>query len=1324
MGSEVAPEKALAPNPTNEATGIDIQKDDSMDFSQLAAGVFHQADLERDIGLKADKLLADQADERDQKRLKKTQLEKERYSNVVVNLEQKLTRPSAPATKAKLRADILSAKEKIATLEVELQQIEARINSRHVDVTTSLDEETGNGRGGGQLPDESRRAFLIRTGKITPFSQMPENEPQDPGDLAAVLGHAEDEALIDAEEEKLREQEVPASHRELRKPGFIDAAPSVTDVDSDEISDRPVKRRKTTQIRPPRQKSASEGSEDNYEPDQDDEELSVAEEPVEVESDDEDFRMDTTPPRKARKGKNKRVMTKRAQKIDEDDDVADEEEVDLAGVDDGNEDVYQARLKSWVERRSAARKAEIKKKQREAANSREAQGDSASEEVQPEAQAEEMDDKKEWNRPHPTIEDASFEGGLKIPGDIFPSLFDYQKTGVKWLWELYGEQVGGIVGDEMGLGKTIQIIAFLAGLHYSGLLDKPVIIVTPATVMKQWVNEFHQWWPPMRVSVLHSSGSGMLNPGAEDEFEEELARQPRGGKKQQFPKYGVAASTIVGRVFKHGHVLITTYAGLQTYAEILLRQNWGYAVLDEGHKIRNPHAQVTIYCKEIRTPNRIILSGTPMQNNLTELWSLYDFVFPMRLGTLVDFRSQFDIPIREGGHANASNLQVETAARCAEALKDAISKYLLQRFKVDVAADLPKMTELVLKCRLTQTQRSAYEEFLASPELAAIFDGRQNPLSGITHLSKICNHPDLLRHETQEKYLEAEKKREKQSGHGENQGGRAWNGREHSMAKDKYGNPTKSGKMQMVKFLLNYWKPEGHKVLLFAQQRIMLDILESFMQSLDYNYRRMDGNTPIKQRQAMVDEYNNDPDIFVFLLTTKVGGLGINLTGADRVIIFDPDWNPSTDMQARERAWRLGQKREVEIFRLVCVGTIEEKKYLRQIYKSHLSTKVLRDPTKRSTLHLGNLHDLFTLGDAADIQTETSELFDDANIKFADKGAWRRTEDGKTVLRPAPASANLPTKPTFGDQDNTKFEAFKQFKGLARIEEYQPDGSLPSSTTTTNLSTPTPSSSTAKPTPPSTKDSRLLSTIFSRTDVHSAVEHDAILASANRGTTKKGKPKIAPDPAILSREARRVAEAAAKELRRNEGIARTVPTGTPTWTGLVGEAGRPQPRPQPQTQMMRTGVGSSSRNQMNMSRGGSGMSTRGRGAVPSSRSVLQNLAQRSAASVTTSPQSNAAQQSSAAPNGTTTAATDPANPTQATQQATDLLAMIRRFLLAHGGMADTQSLATHFQRYTSRSAARNAEFKEMLRIIAVLDRGSRSRMRGRWILREEYGGRG
>lgn len=830
----------------------DDDADEATRLAALAAGVRDQDDLERDIGQQADALLNEQADERDNKRLEKTQTDRARLQGQVNRLEKKLIEFGNSATKTKIRAEIEHYKVEIDTLDQDLEQIQKRIEDRHKEDTqdgnTLLGEE-GNRR----APGESQRDFLIRTGKITPFSKMGRQLLHSSSTLAEVMLDAEDEeddAQKQSAQDEVEQVQEPRSHRNLLMPGFAEEEPRDSEEDADFVQERPTKRRKLQGQRGPDRSddaepeatSQDEDSEDAYVPDLDDKDLAaVGESGDDEEPKDEDVDGDFPLASSGSKRKVRGMKTSRkAGQVHA-------EEEDLAAIDDGNEDVYKARLQSWVKRRSAARRKHGDSSAADAELSDGMEGEAnASESQQPL--------EEEWHLPHPTRADAEFEDGFRIPGDIYPSLFDYQKTGVQWLWELYAQQVGGIIGDEMGLGKTIQIISFLAGLHYSKKLTQPIIVVTPATVMQQWVNEFHRWWPPLRVSILHTSGSGMLNVKREDRLETDLEYSSYGGTKPRLSKGEKAAKRIIDKVVKDGHVLVTTYSGLQTYAEFLIPTDWGYAVLDEGHKIRNPNTAITIYCKELRTHNRIILSGTPMQNNLTELWSLFDFVFPMRLGTLVNFRQQFEFPIKQGGYANASNLQVETAMKCAETLKDTISPYLLQRFKVDVASDLPKKSERVLFCKLTKLQRDTYETFLGSEEMKSIMNGKRQALYGIDILRKICNHPDLVEHKT----LSIKQ---------------GYN----------YGNGVKSGKMQVVKALLEIWKKNGHKTLLFAQHRIMLDILQKFVQGMGgFNFLRMDGNTPIKERQRLVDAFNNDPDLHVFLLTSRVGGLGLNLTGADR----------------------------------------------------------------------------------------------------------------------------------------------------------------------------------------------------------------------------------------------------------------------------------------------------------------------------------------------------------------------------------------------------------------------------------------------------------
>ncbi|NXK27254.1 ERCC6 protein, partial [Arenaria interpres] len=579
--------------------------------------------------------------------------------------------------------------------------------------------------------------------------------------------------------------------------------------------------------------------------------------------------------------------------------------------DDGDEDYYKQRLRRWQKER-------LKDKEHQT--------------------AEELSEES----------DTEFEEGFKVPGFLFKKLFKYQQTGVRWLWELHCQQAGGILGDEMGLGKTIQIIAFLAGLSYSKIRTRgsnyrqvlspqtvslyqglgPTVIVCPATVMHQWVKELHTWWPPFRVAILHETGS-----------------------------YTNKKAKLIRDIASCHGILITSYSYIRLMQDVIHSYDWHYVILDEGHKIRNPNAAVTLACKQFRTPHRIILSGSPMQNNLKELWSLFDFVFPGKLGTLPVFMEQFSVPITMGGYSNASPVQVKTAYKCACVLRDTINPYLLRRMKADVkmSLSLPDKNEQVLFCRLTDEQRQVYQDFINSKEVYQILNGDMQIFSGLVALRKICNHPDLF------------------SG-----GPRILKGVPDAEVEevDQFGYWKRSGKMIVVESLLKIWHKQGHRVLFFTQSRQMLQILEVFVRDRNYSYLRMDGTTTIASRQPLITRYNEDKSIFIFLLTTRVGGIGVNLTGADRVIIYDPDWNPSTDTQARERAWRIGQKKQVTVYRLLTAGTIEEKIYHRQIFKQFLTNRVLKDPKQRRFFKSNDLYELFTLSSPDVSQgTETSAIF-------------------------------------------------------------------------------------------------------------------------------------------------------------------------------------------------------------------------------------------------------------------------------------------------------------------------------------------------------------
>ncbi|EOD36958.1 hypothetical protein EMIHUDRAFT_201306 [Emiliania huxleyi CCMP1516] len=475
-------------------------------------------------------------------------------------------------------------------------------------------------------------------------------------------------------------------------------------------------------------------------------------------------------------------------------------------------------------------------------------------------------------------------------------MFEHQRMCLQWLWELHQQEVGGILGDEMGLGKTLQ-----------------------------WRREIERFAPEISpVEVLHHSQGG-ADPGNRLALLRSVC-SPRGGRPE-----GACS------------VCVTSYEMVRSHASQLLRQPWQYVVLDEGHKIRNPHAEITQVCKQFNTAHRLILSGAPIQNKLTELWSLFDFVFPGKLGTLPTFEEHFALPIAMGTYANASEFKaresgrewprVETAARCSMVLRDLLRPYLLRRMKADVSVALPDKSEKVLFCRLTQTQRDAYEAYLATDHVEAVLSGRAHAFAALTSLLKVCNHPHLLNWDAQDRQAAAAAE-------------------QGVSGAPRYGDWRLSGKMRVLHQVLRTWHKGGDRVLLFCQTRQMLDIVQSYVDQQGYAHSRLDGNTSVAQRLKLIDTFNQDDSIFLFLLTTRAGGLGINLTGANRVVLVDPDWNPANDLQARERAWRVGQTRAVAVFRLVTGGTLEEKVYQRQVFKQEtgLLEKLLRGDMLSGTL--------------------------------------------------------------------------------------------------------------------------------------------------------------------------------------------------------------------------------------------------------------------------------------------------------------------------------------------------------------------------------------
>ena len=862
-----------------------------------------------------------------------------------------------------------------------------------------------------------------------------------------------------------------------------------------------------------------------------------------------------------------------------------------------------------------------------------------------------------------------FDGGLRLPAATYDRLLEHQRTSIKWLWELHCQRAGGIIGDEMGLGKTVQVSAFLCALERSGLY-KPTLVVCPATMLRQWRRELRSWAPRLRAAILHESA---VSPAA-------LAAA-RGNKKRA--RLGIlrdCASDPRG-------VLLTTYEHMRQMRDEILPVRWGYAVLDEGHKIRNPDADVTICAKQLQTVHRLIMTGAPIQNRLSELWSLFDFCFPGKLGTLPVFQAQFSVPIQVGGYTNASQQQVITAYRCATMLKDLISPFLLRRMKADVDIELPAKTEQVLFCPMTSEQREAYRAYLHSRDVEEILEGRREALGGIDVLRKIVNHPDLLERST-------------------------------NAAHANYGESERSGKQLVTMKVLGLWKEQGHRALLFSQTQQMLDILEAAVAAAGYVYRRMDGTTPVSHRMRLIDEFNSDARVFVFLLTTKVGGLGVNLTGADRVLLYDPDWNPSTDAQARERAWRIGQTKEVTVYRLVTAGTIEEKVYHRQIYKEFLTSKVLRDPKQRRFFKAKDLADLFTWDEddrgggasGADAAIETAELFAEvegeitaADLADAPEDADPR-DDAREDGEVPGANAADPWDPNAEDASRATDE---RQTAPEDARQTVPQTVPPRRRFTVARA---PESALGSPRPDGGGDAAIMRTLFGvgggvengtkagagdgsgTMMIRGAMNHDAIMSAPG------GRDHLAGGSAAA--EADRVARRAQHAVRQSALARGSSNIAVPTWTGRSGAAGAPPGIAGAGSRrfgrvgasaggiVIGTGTGTGTGSGVAAGVAGAGGARGGMG----SQTLLQRIRQRDAAAGAAAA---AEAEQAARSNGGDGGADD--------AEAESLLREICAFLRARpGGRAPTGLVVDAFQDRVD--AQKHALFRRLLKVAATLER--------------------
>lgn len=537
----------------------------------------------------------------------------------------------------------------------------------------------------------------------------------------------------------------------------------------------------------------------------------------------------------------------------------------------------------------------------------------------------------------------------KLCTDLKVTLRRYQQEGINWLAFLKRFKLHGILCDDMGLGKTLQASAIVASDIAERREDvQPSLIVCPSTLVGHWAFEIEKYIDASLVSTLQYSGSA----------------QERLSLRDDFQKY---------------NVIITSYDVVRKDIDYLGQLLWNYCILDEGHIIKNAKSKITAAVKQLKAQHRLILSGTPIQNNIMDLWSLFDFLMPGFLGTERQFQATYGKPLLAARDAKCSPKDAEAGVLAMEALHKQVMPFLLRRTKDEVLKDLPEKIIQDRYCDLSPVQLKLYERFSGShvrKEISGMVkldegaDSERNTTSprasshvfqALQYLLKLCSHPLLAVGENMSESLASEL---------------------HELLPENSNIILElhklhhSPKLVALQEILeecgigvdtlsseNGVAFGQHRVLIFAQHKAFLDIIEkdlfhSHMKSV--TYLRLDGSVEPEKRFEIVKAFNSDPTIDVLLLTTHVGGLGLNLTSADTLVFMEHDWNPMRDHQAMDRAHRLGQKKVVNVHRLIMRGTLEEKVMSLQRFKLSIANAVINaENASLKTMNTDQLLDLF-----------------------------------------------------------------------------------------------------------------------------------------------------------------------------------------------------------------------------------------------------------------------------------------------------------------------------------------------------------------------------
>lgn len=456
------------------------------------------------------------------------------------------------------------------------------------------------------------------------------------------------------------------------------------------------------------------------------------------------------------------------------------------------------------------------------------------------------------------------------PEGLQAKLRPYQQTGYEWMATLADNDLHGILADDMGLGKTIQTIALI--LASKGTETTPSLVIAPTSVVPNWAAEVKKFAPSLHVLTLAGSKRAKAYPA-----------------------------------IPHADIVITSFALLQRDIEKLKKHTFKFAILDEAQLIKNPQAKVSIAARQLKAHHRLCLSGTPVENNLTELWSLFHFLIPGFLGDLSTFRTRYQNPIEKD-----ENLERR------DALRARLSPLILRRTKDEVAKDLPPKTILVHPIDLTTQQKDLYESVRVTMDKRVrdaiaergISQSQITILDALLKLRQICCHPNLV---SNADFLPEE-------------------------FRDTKSNSFSSAKLTYLLDLLDILFAEKRRVLLFSQFTSMLQMIENELIARNIAYLKLTGSS--QDRGGLVDRFQNS-EIPIFLISLKAGGTGLNLTAADTVIHYDPWWNPAAEAQATDRAYRIGQTKPVFVHKLLCANTVEDRIHRLQQQKAHLADSIL-----------------------------------------------------------------------------------------------------------------------------------------------------------------------------------------------------------------------------------------------------------------------------------------------------------------------------------------------------------------------------------------------